>query len=171
MRAEKQFLLDEMKEGIDSSDMMVVMSYQKLDANNTAELRKVLAKTGGEMLVVKKRVFFKAAESAGFVLNHADMKGHIGVVFSQGDTVSTTKAIFKFCKDNENTLEVLGGHFQKKICTAKDFEKVSKLPSLDQMRSELLGTLEAPMGTTLSVMNALLTSVMHCLENKANLSS
>lgn len=171
MRKEKQYLLDEMKECIDNSEMMVVLSYENLTANKTSDFRRELEKTGGSMLVVKKRVFLKAAEEAGFVLQQADMRGHIGVVFSSDDAVSTTKTIFKFYKDNDKTLEVLGGHFQRKICSAKDFEKVSKLPSLDQMRSELLATLEAPMAETVSVMNALLTSVMHCLENKANQSS
>lgn len=171
MRAEKQYLLDEIKDGIDNSEMMMVLSYQELDANSTADFRKEVNKSGGSMLVVKKRVFLKAAESAGYVLKHKNMKGHIGLVFSAKEAVSTTKAIYKFCKGKEKTLEVLGGHFQKKICTSSDFEKVSKLPSLDQMRSQLLGVLEAPMAETVSVMNALLTSVMHCLENKANQSS
>lgn len=171
MRAEKQYLLDEIIEGIDNSEMMMVLSYQKLDANSTANFRKEVSKSGGSMLVVKKRVFLKAAESAGYVLKHKNMKGHIGLVFSASEAVSTTKAIYKFCKGNEQSLEVVGGHFQKKLCTPSDFEKISKLPSLDQMRSQFLGLLEAPMAETLSVMNALLTSVMHCLENKANQSS
>ena len=171
MRAEKQYLLDEIIEGIDNSDMMMVLSYQKLDANSTADFRKEVGKSGGSMLVVKKRVFLKAAESAGYVLKHKNMKGHIGLVFSTKEAVTTTKAIYKFCKGKEQTLEIVGGHFQKKLCTPSDFEKISKLPSLEQMRSQLLGVLEAPMAETLSVMNALLTSVMHCLENKANQSS
>lgn len=168
MREEKQYLLDEIKDGIDNSDLMMVMSYQKLDANSTANFRKEVSKSGGSVLVVKKRVFLKAAESAGFILKHPDVKGHIGLVFSASEPVSTTKAIYEFCKQNGDAVQVLGGHFQKKLCTATDFEKISKLPSLDQMRSQLLGTLEAPMAETLSVMNALLTSVMHCLENKVN---
>jgi len=149
MRAEKQYLLDEIKEGIDNSDLMMVMSYQKLDANKTANFRKELTKSGGSMLVVKKRVFLKAAESAGFVLQYKDMRGHIGLVFSEKEPVLITQAIYKFCKDNEQVLEIIGGHFQKKPCTAADFEKISKLPSLDQMRSQFLGVLEAPMAETL----------------------
>lgn len=168
MRAEKQYLLDEIKEGIDRSELMMVMSYQKLDANATANFRKELGKSGASVLVVKKRVFLKAAASAGFALTYPDMKGHIGLVFSGEEAVATTKAIYEFSKQNEDTLQVLGGHFQKKICTPTDFEKISKLPSLEQMRSQFLGILEAPMADILSVMHALLTSVMHCLENKAN---
>lgn len=60
MRAEKQYLLDEIKEGIDNSNMMIVLSYQNLNANNTANFRKELEKTGGSMLRCKKRVFLKS---------------------------------------------------------------------------------------------------------------
>ncbi|MEI8300107.1 MAG: 50S ribosomal protein L10 [Chlamydiota bacterium] len=168
MRHEKHYLLDEIKENIDDSDLMMVMSYQQLDANKTADFRKEIHQVGGSLLVVKKRVFLKAAEKAGFPLKLENLQGHIGLVFSGKEAVSTTKAIYKFCKGNEKSLEVLGGHFQKKLCSAKDFEKISKLPSLDQMRSELLGTLEAPMAQTLAVVNALLTSVVYCLEGKIN---
>lgn len=168
MRHEKHYLLDEIKEGIDDSELMMVLSYQKLDANQTAEFRKEIHQVGGSMLVVKKRVFLKAAEAAGFHLKLENLQGHIGLVFSAKEAVSTTKAIYKFRKGNDKTVEILGGHFQKQACSALDFEKISKLPSLDQMRSELLGTLEAPMAQTLAVVNALLTSVIYCLEGKAN---
>ena len=46
---------------------------------------------------------------------------------------------------------------------------MSKLPSKDEMRAQFLGTLEAPMAQTLAVMDALLTSVVHCLNNKVQL--
>jgi len=171
MRAEKQYLLEEIKEGIDQSELMMVMSYQKLDANMTANFRKEVGKSGGTMLVVKKRVFLKAAEFAGFVLNRVDLGGHVGLVFSGEEAVTTTKSVYNFAKENEETLQILGGHFQKRLCTPKDFEKISKLPSLEQMRAELLGVLQAPMADTLSVMQALLTSVIYCLDNKANQNS
>jgi large subunit ribosomal protein L10 len=38
------------------------------------------------------------------------------------------------------------------------------------MRAQLLGTFEAPMSQTLAVVEAILCSVLHCLENKAQLS-
>ncbi|MBM3191576.1 MAG: 50S ribosomal protein L10 [Chlamydiae bacterium] len=168
MRQEKQYLLDEIKDGIEDSELMMVMSYQTLNANQTADFRKELHQVGASMLVVKKRVFLKAAEAAGYSMNLQDLAGHIGLVFSKTEAVAATKAIYKFRKDNENTLEVLGGHFQKQLCSSKDLEKISKLPSLDQMRSEFLGTLEAVPAQTLAVVEALLTSVVYCLENKAN---
>ena len=167
MRAEKQLLLDEIKDEMDGSEMVMVMSYQNLDANQTAGFRDKVAEVGGSMLVVKKRVFLKAAKDTSIDLARDSMGGHIGIVISKEHPVATTKSIYTFIKENENAIDVLGGQFQGKACTGTDFEKISKLPTVDEMRAQFLGLLEAPMAQTVSVMNSMLTSVLHCLDQKA----
>jgi large subunit ribosomal protein L10 len=126
-----------------------------------------LASSGGSLEVVKKRVLIKAAQEAGLVLDPALLQGHIAVVFAIQDPVQTTKVVYQFCKENAEALSVIGGRFEGALCTAKDVEQISKLPSKDEMRAQFLGTLEAPLSQTLAVIEALLTSVIYCLDNKA----
>jgi large subunit ribosomal protein L10 len=171
MRPEKQLLLNEIKDKIAGSKAIVIASYKRLEPNAASMFRTNLAKTGGGLEVVKKRVLIKAAQDAGVALDPAQLQGHIAVVFANEDPVQTTKAIFQFSKENEEVLEVLGGRFEGAVCSAQDVEQISKLPSKDEMRSQFLGTLEAPLSQTLSVIEALLTSVMHCLENKSGQTS
>jgi large subunit ribosomal protein L10 len=52
---------------------------------------------------------------------------------------------------------------------AADVEIMSQLPSKDVMRAQFLGLLEAPMAQTLAVMEALISSVVYCLDNKIEL--
>lgn len=167
MRPEKQLLLDEIKDKMAGSKAIVFASYKRLEPNAASAFRINLAKTGGSLEVVKKRVLMKAAQVAGVAIDPALLQGHIAVVFANEDPIQTTKAVFQFCRENEEVLEVIGGKFEGAICTASDVEQISKLPSKDEMRSQFLGLLEAPLAQTLSVMDALLTSVMHCLENKS----
>lgn len=167
MRPEKQLLLDEIKDKIAGSKAIVLASYKKLEPNAAAAFRTNLAKTGGSLEVVKKRVLIKAAEVAGVALDPALLQGHIAVVFADQDPVQTTKAVFQFSKENEEVLEVIGGRFEGSLCSAQDVVQISKLPSKDEMRAQFLGTLEAPLAQTLAVIDALLTSVMHCLDNKS----
>lgn len=77
--------------------------------------------------------------------------------------------MYDFRKTNKENFSVLGGRFEGKECSEKDLEIISQLPTKDVMRSQLLGLFEAPMSQTLAVMEALLCSVPHCLENKAAL--
>jgi len=166
MRREKQLLLDDIKERINASKALVVTRYSKLQPNKVAGFRSHLAKTGGSLAVVKKRVLLKAAKESGVALESDTLEGHIAIIFLSEDPFATTKAIYQFSDENDKVLEILGGRFEGTLCSARDVEMISKLPSKDEMRAQLLGTLEAPLAQTLSVVDALLTSVMHCLENK-----
>ncbi len=167
MREEKQLLLDEIKEKIDGSTAMVLTRYQSLTPDLSADFRSQLMKAGGSFAVVRKRVLIKAAEVGGITLDPNLLQGHVGVMFAQEDPVSPTKVLFDFAKDNKETLEVLAGQFEGRLCSAEDVKAISKLPPQDEMRSQFLGLLEAPMSQTLSVMEALLTSILHCIENKS----
>ncbi len=167
MRPEKQFLLDEIKDKIGKAQALVLTSYSRLQPNAVAGFRSNLSKLGGSLEVVRKRVLIKACQVAGVSIDPSMLKGHIAVVFADVDPVQTTKLIYQFSQDNGDVLKVLGGRFEGAVCSSQDVEQISKLPSKDEMRAQFLGTLEAPMSQTLAVIEALLTSVVHCLENKS----
>ena len=167
MRPEKQLLLDDIKDRIAASNAVVVTSYKKLEPNAVAGFRTQLAKTGGSLAVVKKRVLLKAAQASGLVMQKEALEGHIAIIFLSEDPFTTTKSIYQFSNENDKVLEILGGRFEGVMCSAQDVEQISKLPSKDEMRAQLLSVLEAPLSQTLAVVDALLTSVVHCLENKS----
>lgn len=167
MRQEKQLLLDEVKGQLDKYTSFVVMSYGKLSANTANNFRREIAKRGGNVEVVRKRVLVKAAATAGINLSLDALPGHIGLIFAGHDPFETTKFVFKFSEENEKAVEVVAGRFEGKMYTGADVEKLSKLPSKDEMRAQLLSVLEAPLSQTLAVMEALLASVVYCLDNKS----
>jgi large subunit ribosomal protein L10 len=169
MRQEKQLLLKEVKNQIKHFDSFMIMRYLGLTANKANEFRREVAKTGGGVEVMRKRMLVKAAEAAGITLDVDALPGHIGLVYAGTDPIETTKLVFKFSQDNDKKIEVIGGRFEGLLYSAADVEKLSKLPSRDEMRAQFLGLLEAPMAQTLAVMDALLTSVVHCLDNKCKL--
>jgi large subunit ribosomal protein L10 len=167
MRQEKQLLLNEIKNKIVGSKALVLAQYQNLEPNAAESLRASLADAGAELEVVKKRMFLKAAESAGVALHAFDMQGHIVVVFANQDPIPATKLIYKFCQENEKNVDVVGGCFEGEICSAADVKQISQLPNKEEMQAQLLAVLEAPMSQMLSVVQSLLTSVMYCLDNKS----
>jgi large subunit ribosomal protein L10 len=166
MKQEKQLLLNEVKDQIDQVGSFVIMSYLKFTANKANDFRRLMTKNGAHLEVVRKRVLIKAANAAGVTLDLAQLPGHIGLVFASQDVLETTKDVFKFSKDNDKVIQVIGGRVEGQLYNAVDMETLSKLPSKDEMRAQFLATLEAPMSHTLSVMEAVLASVVYCLDNK-----
>lgn len=167
MRHEKQLLLDEIKDQMGKKGTFVIMSYQKVTANLANKFRNEIAKQGGNVEIVRKRLLIKAADELGLKLDLEALPGHIGLVIAGKDPIETTKAVFRFSQENDKALEVLGGRFEGQYYDGKQVEMLSKLPGKDEMRAQLLATLEAPMSQTLAVMEALLSSVVYCLDNKA----
>ena len=167
MRAEKELLKQEIKDKINNFDAFLIMQYFGLTANVANELRREIGKTGGDIEVVRKGVFLKAADDVGIAIDLASLPGHVGVVFLGEDPIESTKTLFKFSQEREKVIQVLGGRFDGKMVTGADVERLSTLPGKDGMRAQLLGLFEAPLSQTLAVFEALLASVPYCLDNKA----
>ena len=169
MRQDKQLLLNEIKGQIEQYGSFVVMSYLKLKANKANNFRREVAKLGGNVEVMRKRVLMKAAEAAGISLDLSALPGHIGLVYAMNDPIEMTKFVIKFSQENEKSISVVGGRIDGQLYNATEVDALSKLPGKNEMRAQLLSVFEAPMAETLAVMEALLSSVVYCLDNKVKL--
>ncbi|NGX57987.1 MAG: 50S ribosomal protein L10 [Chlamydiae bacterium] len=166
MRKEKQLFLDELQEQIDHYGSFVIMSYLGLDANQMHQFRKKIREVGGNIKMVPKRMFMIASDKSGFKLDLDMLTGHIGVVFAS-DPIETTKAVFECQKEaTDDKLKVVGGCIDGEILDSKAMIELSKLPSKQELRAQFVGLLQAPLVQTVSVMNALVSSVVYCLDNK-----
>lgn len=168
MRREKQYLIDEIVQPLSHYKTFVVMKYAGVPANTVNQFRREVATLGGAVKMMRKRILMKACADVGINLNADDLPGHIGVVFGGPDSIETAKLVFKFRQDTEKAVDVVAGRIEGKLYNGKDVETLSKLPGKDELRAQLLATLEAPMSQTLAVMEALLSSVVYCLDNKCS---
>jgi large subunit ribosomal protein L10 len=136
MREEKQLLLDEISNKLNQSKSFVLTRYSKLSGTAAHDFRTLLVKAGADFEVVRKRVFLKAVEPTGIPLSMEQLTGHIGVIFVNEDLIEITKSVFQYGSENENVVEVVGGYYEGRLYHAQDMEKLSKLPSMDEMRAQ-----------------------------------
>jgi len=167
MRAEKQLLLDEIQEKIEGSKGFIVARYQDFSAARAREFRDHVAEVGGEFEVVRKRVFVKAALASGIEFDVQALEGHVGIIFAQDDVTQVAKSTVKYGDDNDKSVAVLGGQIEGEYCSAEEVEAIAKLPSLQELRAQILGLFEAPMSQTVAAFQAALTSILYCVEEKS----
>lgn len=159
MRKEKTLLLDEIKEKVDASSAMIVMRYSQLEPNASWELRSSLAKIGGALEVVQKRVFLKALELSDIKIDAGLLEGHVGAVFvGDEDSTPCVKEVFDFSKKNGDIFKVLCGSIEGKIVPGSELEVLAKLPGIDEMRANMIALFVAPMSQLLSVLEAKIES-------------
>lgn len=166
MRAEKQYLLDEIKQAISEINLMIFLQYKGVTANQMADFRKALLDQGGRFRVMSKRMLMRAAKDVGLSLGIQALEGHIGIVTSKDQAIGATKFAFKFKESFEEAVEILGGQFEGQTCTSADLKKVADLPSQEVMRAQCLAVLEAPMAGMLAACASILAAVPTLLANK-----
>ena len=143
MRAEKQLLTQEYLTRLNASPFFIVVGYSGLKVTHFTEFRKRLRDAGAEVHVVKNSVFAVAAKEAGVTDVNGSMAGQIAVVTGQRDISTAAKAVKNFGAEFDK-LKVKFGYLNNKRLAEADLMTLADLPSLEVLRSRILGVLNAP---------------------------
>jgi large subunit ribosomal protein L10 len=143
-RQEKQSLIDEVALDIKGSKALVFSDFKGVSVKHLTVLRNELRKTGSKFQVMKKTFLHIALEKAGVAVDGRKLDGQVGVAFSV-DEVAAAKTIADFAKANKDVpLTIVGGALEGKSLSSDEVKALAKLPSKDELRAKLAGTLEAP---------------------------
>src|SRR5881409_653998 len=143
MRAEKQNITAEYKTRLNSSPFFIVVEYTGLRVGPMTELRKRLAKAGAELHVVKNSIFRIAAKEAGVGELNGALAGQLAVVTGQKDISAAAKAVKNFGAEFDK-LKVKFGYLDNKRLADTEIMTLADLPSIEVLRSKLLGVFNAP---------------------------
>jgi large subunit ribosomal protein L10 len=149
MRTEKQFISKEYLTRLNASPFFIVVDYTGLKVGPVTELRKRLNKAGAEIHVVKNSIFKIAAKEAG-VPELGSLAGQLAVVTGQKDVSAAAKVIKTFSSEFEKP-KIKFGFLNNQRLETQDIVSLADLPSIEVLRSKLLGVLQAP-ATKLAVL-------------------
>ncbi len=141
-RARKQEEIENLKARMANSEIIVLSQNKGLDAKSITDLRLEMRKNDVEFKVVKNTLAKIAAEgTSGEKI--ADMfAGPVAMATSQ-DPVAAAKVAHNFAKGNDN-LVILGGVYGDMVLDADGVKQLASLPSLDELRSKIIGLIQAP---------------------------
>jgi len=143
MRVEKQILTKEYIGRLNGSPFFIVVGYQGLKVEQLTTLRKSLNKTSAEVHVVKNSIFRIAAKEAGVADLNGALAGQIAVVTGQKDVSAAAKVLKTFAADNDK-LKIKFGYLNNNRMEQADILTLADLPSIEVLRSKILGVINAP---------------------------
>ncbi len=167
MRPEKQFLVDEINAHLDKSDYVFVADYQRATVPDIADLRSKLAAEEAEFHVIKNNILKVAARDRGFPELDDHLTGQNAIVIGGNNPSGVAKVLAKFF-DTANKIEVKVGVLSSQKLEKDDILVLSKLPSLEALRAQLLGLLSQPAQQMVFVLNAVPQSVLNVLQAKVD---
>ena len=141
-RAAKETEVAQLKETIEAAEIVVLTHNKGLDAKSITDLRLKMRENEVGFKVVKNTLAKIAVKGTRYE-QIADMfSGPVGMA-TAADPVSAAKVANEFAKKNDN-LVVLGGAYGDMILDEAAVKQLASLPSLDELRSKIVGLLQAP---------------------------
>ncbi|MDZ4743915.1 MAG: 50S ribosomal protein L10 [Verrucomicrobiota bacterium] len=150
MRPEKTILVADIKSKINASPYLIVTEYSSMTVTHFNELRKRLRDVQAEYKVIKNTALRIAAEQSGLPDLRASLTGQIAIVTGLKDVSAAAKVVKTFASEFEKPSIKLGV-LDNKLLSAAEVKALADLPSLDVLRSMILGVINAP-ATKLAVL-------------------
>lgn len=166
-RAEKREVVTALHDVFAKTGVVVVAHYAGLTVAQMTRLRSDMRDAGGQVKVAKNRLVKLALEGTD-AKGIADLlKGPTCLAYSV-DPVAAPKVAVKFAKGHEKFV-ILGGAMGAAVLDAKGVNALADLPSLDELRGQLIGLIQAPaskIARTLNEPGAQLARVFGAYGNK-----
>ena len=142
-REKKEELVKEYVERLNESEAIIITDYRGLTVTQIQSLRAEIRKAEGSYAVVKNTLVQRALEEVGLPVPEEMLIGPVGISFCHKNITGVAKAVTEFAKENE-ILAVKGGVMGKKVINEDAIKSLASLPSIDVLRAQLLGLINAP---------------------------
>lgn len=151
------------KETLKDSGGVFIIKYSGVSSPDLCSLRQTLKGSRASLFVVKNSVARRALKDSSLEPLIKNIDGPCGLVFIKDEPVAASQALCNFTKEHEQ-LKLEGGALKDKIIEKKDIEHMSKLPSKEILRAQVVGALNSPISGLVITLNQVLAKFVICLD-------
>ncbi len=148
---EKKAVVTAVSAEIAKAQAIIVAEYRGLEVGNMTNLRREARKAGVYLRVLKNTLARRAVEGTPFAGLSEHLVGPLVYGISP-DPVATAKLLNDFAKSNDK-LVIKAGAMPNVVISAKDVKALATMPSREELLSQLLGTMQAPIAQFVRTLN------------------
>lgn len=141
-RTEKADLVASLNKTLADATLVVVTRQSGLTVSEVTNLRNQMRAAGAGYKVAKNRLARLALEGTNFAQLGPMLIGPTALAYSK-DPVAAAKAAVDYAKSNEK-LQIVGGSLGDQQLDVAGVKALAALPSLDQLRSQLIAMINTP---------------------------
>lgn len=169
MKALKKVVIDDILSSINDSPFLIVIDYAGMKVAQFQELRKRLAATGAKLQVAKNTFVKQAANTAEYPSELAAcLTGQTAIVTGATEVCASAKVLKTYGKEI-NKLGIRCGVLDGAFLEDTKVIALADLPSMDVLRSQLLGVFSSPAQKLVTVLNEPGSALARVLQAKADL--
>jgi large subunit ribosomal protein L10 len=142
-REDKQLVIADLKDRLSSASLVLVAKNQGISAAMTLKMRQAVREASGEVIVAKNTLAKLAIAGTDYANLTDFFKESSVILYSANDPVALAKAASGFSKDCE-AFKIKAGAMGSNLFTQEMVKALAELPSLDQLRGQIIGLVMAP---------------------------
>lgn len=162
-KARKEELVAQYTDLLDKSSALFITDYSGMSVQALESLRSDVREADGALFVTKNTLLRIALEQAGRPIPEELLNGQIATGFALGEAPTMAKALKDFAKKSDH-LEMKGGLFGEEILTPEQVDALADMPSLDELRAQLVGLISGPARNVASVVASGVRQVVNVLD-------
>ena len=142
-KEKKQQLIEQYVSDLKAANNVVIIQQSGISVNKSTEVRKGVLGVDGKFNVVRKRLFMRALEEAGYESVAIDqLEGPVVVLYANTDEYGPLKVVNKFAKEfekekSESSFKFLGAWYDKKWSDGAYVTDLANIPSKEELLSKL----------------------------------
>ena len=139
----KDELVNEYRDLLQRSSAIFLTRYGGMTVKEMEALRLKIGDANGQINVTKNTLLGIALEQTDHMPPSELLNGQVATSFALGEAPALAKVLVDQAKANDK-LQIVGGMLGNRVLTPKEVESLATLPSLDQLRAQILGLINAP---------------------------
>ncbi|PJE65176.1 50S ribosomal protein L10 [Candidatus Saccharibacteria bacterium CG10_big_fil_rev_8_21_14_0_10_47_8] len=168
-KQKKSDIVSEVSDLLARSKLTVIARYKGTPVKAMQQLRKEAYENHTQVMVIKNRLVKKAIEQSPTFkdIDTNILQGQLLYAFSGEDEVAPAQSLANFAKQ-EPQIEFVGAlTAEGQLLAPQDVSALAQLPSKDQLRGILAGTIAAPLSSFVSVASGNIRGVLNVLTARA----
>lgn len=158
-RAEKIAAVEELSLRFREAPNVILTAFSGLTVQEATELRRRIREAGGTYRVVKNRLAKRAAAGTPAEKLGELLTGPRAIAFHDRDPLSIAKVLTEFAADHP-PLAVVGGVIDgKDVVDPQAVKALATLPSLPELRAQLLALISTPATSVVRILAAPATQI------------
>jgi large subunit ribosomal protein L10 len=149
-RSQKEELVSQMRDTLQQAASVIVARQTGLTVAEATQLRRDMRGAGAEFKVLKNTLAQIAVKGTSLEGINPYLEGPTAIGYSQ-DPVAAARVLSKFAEKNDR-LSIVGGFLDGQVLDAQAVKDLANLPSLNELRSKIIGVISAP-ATKLAVLS------------------
>ena len=151
-RPRKEEIVEALRGIFENTNLVVVTQFSGLSVAEASDLRRQMRTAGATFRVTKNRLAKRAVEGTTFAPLADLFTGSSAIAYSD-DPVAAARVAVAYAKDNDKLI-IVGGALGGAALDRGDVRSLAELPSLDALRAQLIGVLNAPATKIAAVLSA-----------------